>query len=421
MITVTLAVELPESNDLLPWALPKGFPILLDDELQQVIEPALHYLIAKHLRKRGRARWNLGSAKAEAYDLRSWFDFLQHLDVDYGASGKPWDLANENDYVEYREQLHDLISNITHRPLADNTIRRMQITVESFYAFAIGRGLYQGEFLENKIKKGRSRPAESDALLHTRSGRRNVGTPAYREETGPHNEVHALTAEEWNLVSRSLGPLPSEASEIGSRSRDRLAAELSCGTGLRVDEVAQISINQVLDLDAKWRRLSEEDRLESYVDLYLTKTKGLKPRTVLVPGYLVPEIMLYCENERRIAVDAGKAIANKRKKIFREPRSLFVNNANAGFNAGNLIRPSSLSHAFSVACRACGLLTRITRTDPETMELYSETVSAHSFHDLRHTFAVWKYTDAKNRALLHKSAEFVIPQTPGGITACSPP
>lgn len=28
---------------------------------------------------------------------------------------------------------------------------------------------------------------------------------------------------------------------------------------------------------------------------------------------------------------------------------------------------------------------------------------------------------ALGMALLHKSAEFVIPQTPGGITACSPP
>lgn len=397
MITVVLAVELPKEHPLSASALPKGFPVLVDDELQQVIEPPLHYLIEKHLRRRGRSRWNVRSAKAEAYDLRSWFDFLQYVDCGHTVRGKPWDLANENDYVEYREQLHDLISNITHRHLADGTIRRMQITVESFYAFATQRGLYQGEFLKTRFRRGRSRPAESDALRHTRSGTHSVYIPTYREETGSSNEVRALSAEEWSMVAKKLGPLPTELNETGRKSRDRLAAELSCSTGLRVDEVAHVSMNQVLDLDAKWRRLTEDERQANYVELYVTKTKGLVPRTVLVPAYLIPELMLYIENERQAAVDAGKAYVKSKLKSFKEPRALFVNHANSGFNAGNSIRPSSLSHAFSAACAACGILITISRTDPDTMELYDEKVAAHSFHDLRHTFAVWKYLDAKSR------------------------
>ena len=42
-------------------------------------------------------------------------------------------------------------------------------------------------------------------------------------------------------------------------------------------------------------------------------------------------------------------------------------------------------------------------------------------NDVRKFIAQRDACDHFRGALLHKSAEFVIPQTPGGITACSPP
>ncbi|MFC0254180.1 tyrosine-type recombinase/integrase [Massilia consociata] len=396
MITVVTAVELPTDHPMRAWALPNGFPMLVDAASQQLIEPALHYLAAKHLDHKGKRKWNAKAANttaAEAYDLRCWFDFLQNVETGPNTFGKAWDLANENDYVEYRDQLHDLISNVTHRPLQDSTIRRRQITVEAFYKFAIGRGIYFGDFLKTKVRKGRTRPANSDVLRHTHNGQQDDSyVSAYREEVGPSGVIRALTEIEWQHVKRELGPMPSEAraGEL-TKSRDRLASELSCSTGLRVDEVSKLTPNDVFNLDSHWRRLSQDGRDSGYIPLVVTKTKRLKPRTILVPAYLVPELIAYVEGERKAAVNAGRAYAKTKGLVFREPKTLFVNHNNAGHNAGKAIRPQTLSYAFSSACRAAGLLTRVENLDPETMQSYNQMVSSHSFHDLRHTFAVWKY------------------------------
>lgn len=392
MIAVVFAVELPQGHPLQRWALPEGFPILVDLHKHRVIEPALHYLASKHLDLRGKSKWNRHSAEAEAYDLRSWFDFLQFVTVEQGKCGKDWDLANETDYAEYRDQLQDVISSITHRPLSGNTIRRMQVTVEGFYRYASRVKIYAGDFLESKVSKGRVRRAEGDALRHTRSGEWHEEVSSYREEIGPGGEVRALSEGEWTTLKHQLGPLPSEHIIGDTRfCRDRLASELSCSTGLRVDEVAKLTKNQILDLEAKWKRLSDDDREAGYTSLLVTRTKRLKPRTVLMPVYLIEELLTYINGERAIAVQAGKAFSRTKQKRYSEPETLFVNHANAQHNAGQAIRPESLSHAFNLACLAANLIVRATKVNPETEKRYSAWVSAYSFHDLRHTFAVWKY------------------------------
>ena len=192
--------------------------------------------------------------------------------------------------------------------------------------------------------------------------------------------MHPLSSNEWALVSRTLGPLPSEQETDGRPSRDRLAAETSLWTGLRVDEIAGLTINQILDL--------KPDPMEPHAALRLrvVRTKGLRPRSVLIPAHLVLELKRYIDGERAECTAVGR-----RHGFHANPESLFVNGTASRHDAGKPIRTETLSRAFTAAVRTAGLTHSVTKTDPESGALYQSAEAAHTFHDARHTFAAWLY------------------------------
>lgn len=407
MITLWRAEELPKNDLLTKFALPKGFPFLVveSEKSIEIQEHVLLYLHEKFVRGKGRQSWKKNTAEAYAYDLRDWFSFLEVCEDESdenGNVGKAWDAATEDDYINYREALQDAVSPHTRQYLSHSTIRRRQSTVENFYKEAQKRDWYVGAFLKTSgFKKGRIRPADRDAMVHLRAGRdttREVST--YAEEVGETGVVHPLSTAEWRGVQRELGPLPSEQEENLRPSRDRLACELSLTTGLRVDEAASLTVLHILKLNTDYLLLSEEDREYGYLKLYVTKTKRLKPRNVLVPCYLIPELVRYIDGERAAAVSAGKVYSAKHGKKYKEPDFLLVNHAYPLQHAGNAIQPASLSHAFRQACKAAGVMKTVQEIHPVEDDEGSETkvsvlrrAAAHCYHDLRHTFAVTKYAD----------------------------
>jgi len=409
MITLWKASELPKNHPLFKFALPEGFPFLVveDDESIEIQEHVLLYLHEKFVRGKGRRGWNKNTAEAYAYDLRDWFSFLDARvcedEIEENSRiGKPWDAATEDDYLDYREALQDSVSPHTRQHLRHSTIRRRQSTVENFYKEAQNRNWYIGAFLENSaFKRGRIRPADRDAMVHLRAGYDTTreGSP-YSEEVGETGVARPLSMAEWCMIQRELGPLPSDPQEHHHSFRDRLACELSLTTGLRVDEAASLTVRHILALHTDYLYLSEEDREYGYLKLYITKTKRLKPRNVLVPCYLIPELIRYIDEERKAAVSAGKIYSSRHDKKYREPDSLFVNHANPLQHAGNTIRPSSLSNAFRQACKAAGVMKTVqeihTLEDDQGGESGVSVLrraAAHCYHDLRHTFAVTKYFD----------------------------
>jgi len=409
MITLWKADELPKDDLLSKFALPEGFPFVVveSDKSIEIQEHVLLYLHDKFVKGKGRRRWKekyKNTSEAYAYDLRDWFAFLEVCEnesIESGKVGKAWDAATEDDYIDYADALQDAVSPRTRRPLADATIRRRQSTVGNFYKDAQTRGWYVGSFLKTQIKKGRTRPADRDAMVHLRAGRETTREVfPYAEEIGETGVVHPLSSAEWRAIQRELGPLPSEREENLGPSRDRLACEFSLTTGLRVDEVANLTVHQILKLDADYALSSEEDRENGYLKLYITKTKRLKPRNVLVPCYLIPELVHYIDGERAAAVSAGRAYSAKLGKKYREPGSLFVNHAYPLQHAGNAIQPASLSHAFRQACKAAGVMKTVQEIHVVEDDEGNETevsvlrrAAAHCYHDLRHTFAVTKYFD----------------------------
>jgi integrase len=400
MITLWKANELPKNDPLSKFALPKGFPFLVveSDGSIEIQEHVLLYLHEKFVRGKGRRGWKKNTAEAYAYDLRDWFAFLEVCEDESGENGKvgkAWDAATEDDYIDYRDALQDAVSPHTRQYLSHSTIRRRQSTVENFYKEAQRQDWYVGAFLKtSEFKKGRIRPADTDAMVHLRAGRDT------RREIGETGVIHPLSTAEWRAIQRELGPLRSEPEENLRPSRDRLACELSLTTGLRVDEAASLTVHHILKLNTDYLLLSEEDREHGYLKLYITKTKRLKPRNVLVPCYLIPELGRYIDGERKAAVSAGKAYSAKHGKKHKDPDSLFVNHAYPLQHAGNAINPASLSHAFRQACKAAGVMKTVQEIhaveDDEGGEKKMSVLrraAAHCYHDLRHTFAVTKYAD----------------------------
>lgn len=396
--TVHKAVPLPPDSIFSSHALPEGFPLLVIDEESKIVEPVLVYQLRK-LKVIGRRHWEnyRNTAEAEAFDLRDWFAFLEHLQWKNPITqeiqlGKPWDLANETDYITYRDTMQELISPYTKRNLANNTIRRRQGTVERFYKEAQNNGWYAGEFISNKAKKRRRAHRDStNENLSRHASTSEEETSKFRQLATAPEPVRPLTAYEWDVIKKFLGPMPSERHYSEGSSRDRLAAEVSIGSGLRVDEVASLTVYQLHSLYRLWLAADEGERIMGFSKLRVTKTKRAKIRDVMIPNYIIPELIAYMDTERKAAIEKARTRAIKEGKRFKEPTTIFVNLIDSEKHAGNAVNATTLSRAFTKACLNAGVTDYVEKIDIDTKVHYRVLLPKHVFHDLRHTFAVWKY------------------------------
>lgn len=221
---------------------------------------------------------------------------------------------------------------------------------------------------------------------------------ALPKDSGATDKIHPIQDTDRKRIFDHLGP--SADSKAAYPRRDRLAAETSLVTGMRIDEICSLTVLQILNL----ARHVDPQRPSKLVPLLITKTKGLRPGMVYLPSHLVEQLLKYIETERRQAID--------RATVLRYPcgsrhncEALFVNGVTANRrDVGNALKPDTLSRVFSSACIAVG----VTRTamlyvlDAEGRPILGPSgeyayefgkQAAHTFHDLRHTFAVTLYLD----------------------------
>ncbi len=371
--------------------LPAGFPFLVDGDAGEVIEPVLRWLISEHL-AHGRRNWVYNTAKAQCEDLQYFWKFLDQ-------AGLRWDEVEESDLAHFRDAMQAIVSWKTQQLLADATIERRLYHTLRFYDWARDAGFYKGpEFRKREVRLRRR--VDADALIHTRSGPRTVKRhdllPTSRKGAPAPRPIGRV---DLQRLLHALGPLPSmrgaEGDQVDLRpSRDRLAAELGHKCGLRIDEVAQLETHQFYDLiPPSW----EDHQLDAIVRLWVTKTKGLNPRWALLPTWLLQEIDDYIKGERAKAVNlAAKRAAQAAKlgykhKPWKLSNKLFVNSVDAGRFAGNDITTGTLHHKFHGAVLSAGLIKTTEKIDPETGDRSLVKKAKHSFHDLRHTFAIETY------------------------------
>lgn len=286
-----------------------------------------------------------------------------------------------------------VISHKTHAPLADATVRRRMVTVVSFFDWARSCGLYRAaEFSKRSVC--RVEPIDHDAMAHLRGNSQLPDTAAVVPEatTTFGDQVRPIERRQLAQLLHCLGPLPSNQIEankpIDSRpSRDRLAAEIARTAGLRVDEVAGLTVHQILDrCPSDWML----HNLGPFVSIRITRTKGDHPRTILLPTWLLRELDLYIRGERAAAVDRRQSLQSRTRKST-TAHALFLNGPLSRNNVGKPVQTYTLQAAFRRSVLEAGLTERITRVDPNTGKMYNTTEAAHSFHDLRHTFAMEIY------------------------------
>lgn len=386
-ITIYRAAPLTPDIPAHEWQLPEGFPYLVDDDSLEVIEPALLYLSARFtLRGKYKAENTL---EAAAYDLCDWFRFIG----DDGTAGRSWTDVDASVVARYRDARLTTVSPQTHELRAPKTVRRRVARALDFYDWARSAGHFEGRMDMSDV---RTVPSSMDnaVLAHTYSSsaftQQAVSTMLPEDKSTLDEHVEILTADEWVQVRAELGPLPSRALKDGDLrpSRDRIAAELSISTGLRVDEVAQLTIYQILDL-----RVPDDASDSDIIRLKVTKTKRLVPRTVEVPAYLVKELQLYIDGERNLALAEAKKYWLRGKTP--KPGAMFVNGTSARNHAGRAIKADTLTRAFHDAVIRAGLVCTVEKTDPETGQHYTASAGRFWFHCLRHTFAMFMYRAEK--------------------------
>lgn len=373
-------------DNLCNYALPEGTHYLVQesDQTLMVIPAVLHFItskfcpVSRRTRATGQARLMRApnTINAVVRDLKDYWEFLLHI-------GKHWNEVSLQDICDYRDSMTFSVSPSTHQRYSRATVRRRLSSILSFYQWADRERLTDLKTDDQKIEVA-NRRTDSNMLAH-------LSTPAIHRSTllprGTHADrdlIKAMTPEEYRRIALALGPLPSEDLNIKYPCRDRLAAELSLQTGMRIDEVCNLTTWDILNF------APDEKRPTAYQALRITHTKGSKPRDVWIPNWMISELQIYIRNERLEALLAGRKCG-----LVKDPIYLFLNSCKAKANAGRRYKADSLDDSFRKAVIKTGLVEKIEKLDPGSGAIYSASRPRYTFHCLRHTFAIWRYYEAK--------------------------
>ncbi|MBY3613519.1 tyrosine-type recombinase/integrase [Rhizobium bangladeshense] len=334
---------------------------------------------AYEARRAGRSWLNTQNAYTD--DLFQYKTFLNILEIE-----EP-DVVLD-DLQNFGACFTEGISVRTRQKFATSTGYRRFGTAVRYHRFRIHKGLASAVSLSELSSVG----GYQNGILRADPDSPYAGMP---KDIEPSDKMHPFLDGEWEKVFDRLGP--ASTSCVTSSRRDRLASELSMISGMRIDEVCSLTVLQITNL----ARHVDPAQPSKLIRLWITKTKGLKPGYVFLPSFLVARLLEYISGERQIAVDRANLVRGDH-----EPTTmLFVNDVRSNhITAGNPLTTDTLSRAFSNACIAAGLyhLEECYVLDEAGEPIVSanganlsemKVVADHTFHDLRHTFAMLTYMD----------------------------
>ena len=370
---------------------PAGFVMLFTDEFHP-IEPANLFLLDRCYVPARHGKWQATQA-AYADDLAQWWTYLR-------LNGIDWRSVAAEDIKSYSTAMLEGISAKTGRPFADATVARRVGTVEELYRWAHR----EGYVTELPVQNGSPRPAGSmnrAMLPHVGGIKRAPKNPNRPRNPDADENVDPMLPRDLRMVLAELGASPHDPDPNNTKpTRDRLIAEVSVFTGMRVEEVVGLTSYQILDL----RQHDDGDRWKP-VPLRITVTKGAVPRTVALPGFLLRALLAYIDGERAAIVRAVSGRGAPAAPRRQASQALFLNGLKANDrDVGRAVSRHTAMTVFTNAVRVCGKTRMVLgyQIDPDTglpardaetgAEIRKEMrVVAHTFHDLRHTFAVQFY------------------------------
>jgi len=381
--SVVKAVPLPEdaSVEARTYALPKGFPILIDVTNLEVFEPGTLFL-QKQLLSRAYPDGFPSSAPSVAQDLR---DFLEYLDVDT----LDWRQLTDDVITTYQNHLAGQPSPITHEIYSPRTVNRRVSVVLAFRKYTYEQGWSD---IPPMVKVKTNTYVNRNALPMAHAAATPVVVQRLKDPPRGLNRridrIHPMTPAKVQTIFAELGPFPDENGRgpipsTQTPCRDRLMGTLALTTGLRRVEVRCLKRWQIETLIAQMN--SEHLQANQKVTLELERTKGQRPGKVYIPIWVLKGLQWYIANERQAAY--------KRSGRKREPEELFLNHEaqQSQANVGQPVTDDTISRVFREAVVRAGCVIKSWRVNPLTGDRHEWTEAAHTFHDLRHTFAVWLY------------------------------
>lgn len=345
---------------------PNGTPALFSRRTGRVLEAPSQFLRDCFVRS-GKARAS-ATWRAAAYAIAAWWDFLESRDLE-------WSVASRDDLIAFRDFYLSTISPKTGVVYSANTVAYRMSIVGSFYVYHGTKGAYVGSILN--VMTDESRPIFVESSLDHHRARRARPSIQLDSRIVPRSNgesrVTPYSKEDWQALTSALGRLPSQCAD-GEEARDRLIVEITLAMGLRVGEVAGLSVYPFAQIT---------DQHEHVMHRFEVTGKGRRKRMVSCPGRIVNEVNLYIARERM----AAREVANSR-----EHGTLFV----TGIGSPRPGRPLSIRRLEEIHAAAC-LRAGLKRCRDGTGFRASAATEhpRYRFHDLRHTFAVWMYSVLK--------------------------
>jgi len=381
--SVVKAVPLPQaaSVEAQTHALPKGFPILIDVMSMEVFEPGSLFL-QKQLLSRAYPDGFPSSAPSVAQDLR---DFLEYLDVD----NLDWRQLTDEVVTTYQNHLAGQPSPITHEIYSPRTVNRRISVILAFRKYIYEQGWSK---IPPMVKVKTNRYVDPNALPLVHTAASSVVVQGMKDLPRGLNRridrIHPMTSARVRAIFAELGPFPKDNGTgtmptAQTPCRDRLMGALALTTGMRRIEVRCLKRWPIEALISQMKRERLQDNEK--VTLELERTKGQKPGKVYIPVWVLKGLEWYIVNERQAAF--------KRSGRSHEPEELFLNHElqQSQANIGQPVTDDTISRVFREAVLRTGYVIKSWRTNPFTGERREWIEPAHTFHDLRHTFAVWLY------------------------------
>ena len=343
--------------------LPEGFHIPFDTTTMECLEPATTYLCREYLCER--AVFVENSQAAACYDLYEFFSWLDE-------SGIPWNSVKKRHLKTYGNALLSSKSPITGHIYSNNTVRRRLSSIIQFYLDLKRRGLMETDISEAEVSGKISRdrvPLAHVSSLNKRSQSELLPKAVF-------HQPHRMSETAISKIFEKLGPMPSGRTPETS-GRPRLASVFSLTTGARRDEVAHLPLSLLI------HALNVRPR-PPITKIYLTHTKGLVARDILVRRSVLDEIEIYVAGERAEATKRGKAFG------LIEHDRLFVNCPLAlDRDVGHPVTAHTLWRDFHAAVIDAGYVTTIP-SDP-VAGISAKADAFYTIHDNRHTYAINQY------------------------------
>lgn len=309
-----------------------------------------------------------------AYSLKTWFQYLQAL-----KEPKHWLDASRQDRLDFRDAYLTSISPRTGQTYGTGGVADSMTVVRNFYQFAKDKGWYFGDLGNTVEEEVITVTLDSDTLAHTRSTRLRKAKDRDLPKVRSSAVIHPLTLRNLKNLIQHIGPQASNRKGDNRCARDRLICDLGWVVGLRLAEVVNLTSLQFLNLNP--------DPNSPYTDMQLTISagaKGCKTRQVAIPTWLAMDAIDYIEGERSMAL-------RQRKDKPRHPLTQLLLGRFDSPYCGRPISEDAIQKLFREACLAIGLVETIQKTDPGNGEIWLDKVAKHSYHDLRHTYAVLTY------------------------------